>query len=94
MWEGKAGNYSAKTAPLDIKTRINSLFSFNVRKPAPALESDDMVAIKDQVKSHATVDRMVSASVALPESEVEARKSLKVRFIEMDGKESELLEKK
>lgn len=55
---------------------------------------NDMVAIKDQVKSHATVDRMVSASVALPESEVEARKSLKVRFIEMDGKESELLEKK
>jgi Fe-S-cluster-containing dehydrogenase component/CRP-like cAMP-binding protein len=34
------------TMPLDIKTRINSLFSFNVLKPAPAVESDDMVAIK------------------------------------------------
>jgi len=55
---------------------------------------NDMVAIKDQVKSHATVDRMVGASVALPETEVEARKSLKLRFVEMDGKESELLEKK
>jgi Fe-S-cluster-containing dehydrogenase component/CRP-like cAMP-binding protein len=32
--------------PLDIKTRINNLFSFNVAKPAAAVESDDMVAIK------------------------------------------------
>ncbi len=55
---------------------------------------NDMVAIKDQIKARATVDRMVAASVALPESEVEARKSLKVHFIELDGKESELVEKK
>jgi len=55
---------------------------------------NDMVAIKDQIKSHATVDRMVAASVALPEADVEARKSLKVHFVELDGKESELLEKK
>ncbi len=34
------------TVPLDIKTRINNLFSFNVAKPAAAVESDDMVAIK------------------------------------------------
>ena len=34
------------TVPLDLKTRISSLFSFNVRKPAAAVESDDMVAIK------------------------------------------------
>jgi Fe-S-cluster-containing dehydrogenase component/CRP-like cAMP-binding protein len=34
------------TAPLDLKTRINNLFSFNVQKPPPAPESDDMVAIK------------------------------------------------
>lgn len=36
----------AHTVPLDIKTRINNLFSFNVAKPAAAVESDDMVAIK------------------------------------------------
>lgn len=34
------------TVPLDIKSRINNLFSFNVQKPAAAVESDDMVAIK------------------------------------------------
>jgi Fe-S-cluster-containing dehydrogenase component/CRP-like cAMP-binding protein len=34
------------TVPLDIKSRINNLFSFNVQKPAAAIESDDMVAIK------------------------------------------------
>ncbi len=34
------------TVPLDLKSRINSLFSFNVQKPAAAVESDDMVAIK------------------------------------------------
>jgi Fe-S-cluster-containing dehydrogenase component/CRP-like cAMP-binding protein len=36
----------SRTAPLDLKTQISSLFSFNVRKPAAAIESDDMVAIK------------------------------------------------
>src|SRR5882672_7501749 len=34
------------TIPLDLKSRINNLFSFNVQKPAAAVESDDMVAIK------------------------------------------------
>lgn len=34
------------TVPLDIRSRINNLFSFNVPKPAAAVESDDMVAIK------------------------------------------------
>jgi len=34
------------TVPLDLKTRISSLFSFNVQKPAAAVESDDMLAIK------------------------------------------------
>jgi hypothetical protein len=34
------------TPPLDLKSRINNLFSFNVQKPAAAVESDDMVAIK------------------------------------------------
>jgi Fe-S-cluster-containing dehydrogenase component/CRP-like cAMP-binding protein len=34
------------TVPLDLKTQISSLFSFNVQKPAAAVESDDMLAIK------------------------------------------------
>jgi Fe-S-cluster-containing dehydrogenase component/CRP-like cAMP-binding protein len=34
------------TVPLDLKSRINNLFSFSVQKPAAAVESDDMVAIK------------------------------------------------
>jgi Fe-S-cluster-containing dehydrogenase component/CRP-like cAMP-binding protein len=34
------------TVPLDFKSRINHLFSFNVPRPAAAVESDDMVAIK------------------------------------------------
>jgi Fe-S-cluster-containing dehydrogenase component/CRP-like cAMP-binding protein len=34
------------TVPLDLKSRINNLFSFNVQKPSAAVESDDMVAIK------------------------------------------------
>ena len=34
------------TVPLDLKSRINNLFSFNVQKPSAAIESDDMVAIK------------------------------------------------
>src|SRR6267142_1474032 len=34
------------TVPLDLRSRISNLFSFNVQKPAAAVESDDMVAIK------------------------------------------------
>jgi len=34
------------TMPLDLKAQIGNLFSFNVQKPPPAAESDDMVAIK------------------------------------------------
>ena len=34
------------TAPLDLRSRISNLLSFNVQKPAAAVESDDMVAIK------------------------------------------------
>jgi len=34
------------TAPLDLRSRISNLFSFNVQKPAAAVEADDMVAIK------------------------------------------------
>jgi len=34
------------TAPLDLRTQISNLFSFNVQKPPAAVESDDMVAIK------------------------------------------------
>ncbi|MDX6305121.1 MAG: hypothetical protein QOI77_2090 [Blastocatellia bacterium] len=34
------------TVPLDLKSRVNNLFSFNAQKPAAAVESDDMVAIK------------------------------------------------
>jgi Fe-S-cluster-containing dehydrogenase component/CRP-like cAMP-binding protein len=36
----------APTIQLDWKSRLNQLFSFNVAKPAAAVESDDMVAIK------------------------------------------------
>ncbi|HMG73004.1 MAG TPA: cyclic nucleotide-binding domain-containing protein [Pyrinomonadaceae bacterium] len=34
------------TVPLDLKTQLSTLFSFNVQKPAAAVESDDMLAIK------------------------------------------------
>jgi len=34
------------TVPLDLRSRISNLFSFNVQKPAAAVEADDMVAIK------------------------------------------------
>src|SRR5260370_26793024 len=34
------------TVPLDLRSRISNLFSFNVQKPAAAVAADDMVAIK------------------------------------------------
>ena len=40
---------------------------------------------RDRVKGGETMDRMVAASVAMPESEMDARKNLTVRLFDVDG---------
>jgi hypothetical protein len=51
---------------------------------------NDVVSIKDVILPHQTVDRMAGARFELPESEIEKRKSIKLRIDEIDGTVAEL----
>ncbi len=48
---------------------------------------------RDRIKGGETMDRMIAASVALPESEVEKRKNLAVRLFDVDGQTFDISEK-
>jgi len=46
---------------------------------------NDVVSIKDLIPAHKTVDRMAGARFELPESEIDKRKSIRLRIEELDG---------
>ncbi len=48
---------------------------------------------RDRIKGGETMDRMVAASVALPEADVERRKNVTVRLFDVDGPTFEIKEK-
>jgi hypothetical protein len=48
---------------------------------------------RDRVKGGETLDRMLAASVALPEGEVEKRKNVTVRLFDVDGPTFDIKEK-
>jgi hypothetical protein len=48
---------------------------------------------RDRIQGGETMDRMVAASVPLPESDVEARKNVIVRLFDVDGQTFDLKEK-
>ncbi|MCW5983091.1 MAG: hypothetical protein KIT09_33690 [Bryobacteraceae bacterium] len=48
--------------------------------------------LRDRVESKQSLDRMISARFAMPESEVQARKQLIVRVEDVDGTVSEIVE--
>ena len=53
---------------------------------------NDVLSIRDQIAPHQTVDRMVGARFELPESAIEARKTIRLRIVDMDGAAAELTE--
>ncbi len=46
----------------------------------------------DRVAGGQTIDRMIASAIPLPESAVEKRRNLRVRFVELDGATSEISE--
>ncbi|HZT38793.1 MAG TPA: hypothetical protein VFA28_12925 [Bryobacteraceae bacterium] len=46
----------------------------------------------DRVAGDQTIDRMIASAIPLPESAVEQRRNLRVRFVELDGATSEISE--
>jgi hypothetical protein len=55
---------------------------------------NEVLSVKDQIAPHQTVDRMTGARFELPESAIEARKTIRVHIEELDGAVAELTEKR
>ncbi len=49
--------------------------------------------VRDKISGHASQDRMIAASFAIPETQLEKRRQLTIRIEDMDGPVSELKEK-
>jgi hypothetical protein len=54
---------------------------------------NDVLSIKDEIAPHQTADRMTGGRFELPESSIAARKTLRLRIVDLDGATSELVEK-
>jgi hypothetical protein len=50
--------------------------------------------MKSKIPPHQSMDRMIVARFEVPESQLDARKDLTVRVVDVDGPTSELREKK
>ena len=50
--------------------------------------------IRDRIKPHETLDRMIATRFEIPVAQLDARKRLKVRIVDVDGPSGELIETK
>jgi hypothetical protein len=55
---------------------------------------NEVLIIRDRVKAHVSIDRMVAATFNRDEAEIAGRKALRLHLNEIDGKEFDLMEKK
>jgi len=53
---------------------------------------NDSLIIRDRIKPHAILDRMIAARFEMPVAKLDARKRLKVRVVDVDGPSGELVE--
>ena len=71
------------------KSDLDAVFKFEKFIGA---KYNDSLGVGDKVAPHQKFDRVVGARFDLPESAIESRKSIKVRFHDLDGPVSELTE--
>jgi hypothetical protein len=55
---------------------------------------NDSLFIRNKIPARQSWDRMIAATFQVPESELQSRRKLIVRIVDLDGPTSELLEKK
>lgn len=72
------------------KADMDNVFKY---EPLIGPKFNDVISIKDMVPAHQHLDRMAGARFELPESDIEARKTIHVRIEEFDGTVSEVTEK-
>lgn len=62
--------------------------------PVLGQKFNDSLIIRDHIKPHETLDRMIAARFEMPQARLDARKRLKVRIEDVDGPSGELIETK
>jgi len=60
--------------------------------PVLGQKYNDSLIIRDRIKPHATLDRMIAARFEIPVAKLDARKRLKLSVVDIDGPSGELIE--
>ncbi|MBZ5595106.1 MAG: hypothetical protein LAP39_22915 [Acidobacteriia bacterium] len=55
---------------------------------------NDTLKLRDRIKAHETMDRMIAVRFEIPQAQVDARKNLRLRVEDVDGPFGELVERK
>ena len=70
---------------------IDTIFKFT---PLAGPKYNQVLAMSDRIPGKVAIDRMVGAMFTNTGEEIDARKSVRLHLIDLDGKEFDLLEKK
>ena len=62
--------------------------------PVLGQKYNDSLIIRDRIKPHESLDRMIAARFEIPVAQLDARKRLKLRVVDVDGPSGELIEAK
>jgi hypothetical protein len=70
---------------------IENIFKFT---PLAGPQYNKVLAMSDRVAGKVAIDRMAGATFAYDEKDLQARKTMRLHLIDMDGKEFDLFERK
>jgi hypothetical protein len=87
----KLANGEEKEGRTVSRPDVEDIFKFT---PLAGPQYNKVLAMSDRVPGKVSIDRMVGAMFSNDESELEARKAVRLHLIDLDGKEFDLLEKK
>ena len=62
--------------------------------PVLGQKYNDTLKIRDRIKAHETMDRMIAVRFEIPQAKVDARKNLRLRVEDVDGPSGEIAERK
>ena len=82
-------NGTASDGTVVSETDARRLFQYY---PVLGQKYNDSLIIRDRIKPHETLDRMIAARFEIPVAQLDARKRLKLRVVDVDGPSGELIE--
>jgi len=62
--------------------------------PVLGQKFNDTLKIRDRIRAHETMDRMIAVRFEIPQAQVDARKNLRLRVEDVDGPFGEIVERK